>query len=80
MQLVIEQVVLVDLENVPTLDAARLPINARIKIFAGVQQTPPISLVTQVLKRRLSMEWIFIDGNGPNALDFHIAYYLGKGL
>ena len=32
---------------------------------------------TQALGPRF--EWVTIDGNGPNALDFHIAFYLGKG-
>ena len=28
----------------------------------------------------LAIEWIRIEGNGPNALDFHIACHLGEGL
>jgi hypothetical protein len=28
----------------------------------------------------IAIEWIQIDGNGPNALDFHIACHLGEGI
>ncbi len=76
-----EIVVLVDFENVQKLDLARLPAHARIKIFVGAQQAKlPTALVLQAQALRLSIEWIRIDGNGPNALDFHIACHLGEGI
>jgi hypothetical protein len=76
-----EQVVLVDFENVQKLDLARLPAHARIRIFVGAQQTRlPTALVLQAQTFGLAMEWIRIEGNGPNALDFHIACHLGEGL
>jgi hypothetical protein len=76
-----EQFVLVDFENVQQLDLARLPAHARIRIFVGAQQAKlPAALVLQAQALGLSVEWIRIEGNGPNALDFHIACYLGEGL
>jgi hypothetical protein len=76
-----EQVVLVDFENVHKLDLAGLLAHTRIKIFVGAQQAKlPTALVLQAQALGLSIEWIWIDGNGPNALDFHIAWYLGEGL
>jgi hypothetical protein len=76
-----EQVVLVDFENVQKLDLARLPAHARIRIFVGAQQVKlPTALVIKAQALGLAIEWIRIDGNGPNALDFHIACHLGEGL
>lgn len=76
-----ERVVLVDFENVQKLDPARLPAHARIRIFVGAQQAKlPTALVLQAQELGFSVEWIQIEGNGPNALDFHIACHLGEGL
>jgi hypothetical protein len=76
-----EQVVLVDFENVQKLDLARLPAHAHIRIFAGAQQPKlPTALVLQAQALGLAIERIRIDGNGPNAFDYHIACHLGEGL
>jgi hypothetical protein len=76
-----EQVVLVDLENVQGLDLARMPAQARIKIFVGqLQSKLPTALVQQAQALGSRLEWVRIDGNGPNALDFHIACHLGEGI
>jgi hypothetical protein len=80
-QLVTEQVVLVDLENVRGLDLTRLPAHARIKVFAGESQSRlPTDLVEEALKLGSRFELVRIKGNGPNALDFHIACHLGEGI
>ena len=76
-----EQVVLVDLENVQKVDLARLPAHARIKIFVGqLQSKLPTALVQQAQALGSRLEWVRIDGNGRNALDFHIACHLGEGI
>ncbi len=76
-----EQVVLVDFENVQKLELARLPTQARIRIFVGAQQGKlPTALLLEAQAVGLSIEWIQIEGNGPNALDFYIACHLGEGL
>jgi hypothetical protein len=76
-----ERVVLVDFENVQKLDLAQLPSHARIKVFTGQSQSKfPRALVQQTQALGSRLEWITIDGNGPNALDFHIACHLGEGI
>ena len=76
-----EQVVLVDFENVQKLDLARLPAHAHIKIFVGqLQSKLPTALVQQAHALGSRFEMVRIDGNGRNALDFHIACHLGEGI
>ena len=76
-----EQVVLVDFENVQKLDLARLPAQARIKVFVGQTQSKlPTALVQQAQALGSRLTWVTIDGNGRNALDFHIACHLGEGI
>jgi len=79
--LAIEQVLLVDLENVQKLDLATVPTNARVLIFYGITQKKlPEELVVQAQPLGAGLKWIKISGQGPNALDFHIAFYLGQHL
>ena len=76
------KVLMVDYENVQGISLAPVAsTDWKVCIFTGITQSKiPITLVAsaQALGDRLS--WIRIDGNGPNALDFHIAYYLGSGI
>ena len=71
--------ILIDYENVKlnNLDLlAGHPFD--VMIFVGSSQTKlPTELVQQLLELP-AVECIRISGNGRNALDFHIAYYLGK--
>ncbi|HEX5462232.1 MAG TPA: PIN domain-containing protein [Steroidobacteraceae bacterium] len=76
-----ERILLVDLENVQTIDLSRVPPNARVKIFYGTTQKKfPARLVVQAQLLGPRLKWIEISGQGPNALDFHIAFYLGQEL
>jgi hypothetical protein len=76
-----EQVLFVDLENVQKLDLAAVPANARVMIFYGItQKNLPEDLVVQAQPLGARLKWIKISGQGPNALDFHIAFYLGQQL
>src|SRR5687768_1283422 len=73
--------VLVDLENIHRFDLGKALPNARIKIFVGqLQSKLPTALVQQAQALGSRLEWVRIDGNGPNALDFHIACQLGEGI
>lgn len=77
----IERVLFVDLENVKKLDLSRIPADVRVMIFYGVTQKKlPEELVVQAQPLGSRLEWKKIAGQGPNALDFHIAYYLGREL
>ena len=69
--------VLIDYENVKAdnLDLlARHPF--KVMIFVGANQPKiPIDLAIQV--QELQAEYVKMSGSGPNALDFHIAFYVG---
>jgi hypothetical protein len=72
---------LVDLENIHRFDLGKAPPTARIKIFVGQMQSKlPTALVQQAQALGSRLQWVTIDGNGPNALDFHIACHLGEGI
>jgi PIN domain-containing protein len=48
-------------------------------VFYGVTQKKlPEELVVQAQPLGARLQWVKISGQGPNALDFHIAFYLGK--
>ena len=74
--------ILIDYENVQTKSLAVLqgaPNQAfRIMVFVGANQSKiPIELVSSMQSFGDKAEYIQITGSGRNALDFHIAYYLG---
>jgi hypothetical protein len=75
------RVLLVDLENVQTMDLSRVATDVRVIVFYGATQKKlPEDLVVQAQPFGTRLQWIKIAGQGPNALDFHIAYYLGQEL
>ena len=74
--------ILIDYENVQTKSLSVLqgaPNQAfRIMVFVGANQSKiPIELVSSMQSFGDKAEYIQITGSGRNALDFHIAYYLG---
>lgn len=72
-------VILVDFENVQKVDLARIPEEAHVRIFVGASQSRvPMELVLQAQRLGSRLDWVRIDGQGSNALDFHIAFYLGE--
>jgi hypothetical protein len=76
-----ERILFVDLENVPKVDLSLVPDDARVMIFYGITQKKlPEELVVQAQPLGACLQWIKISGQGPNALDFHIAFYLGQQL
>lgn len=76
-----ERVLFVDLENVKNVDLGRIPPDARVMLFYGITQKKlPEELVVQAQPLGTRLRWIKISGQGPNALDFHIAFYLGQEL
>lgn len=72
--------VLSDFENVQFKEIGTLkPGECRIKLFIGQSQTKlSVELVEALQPFGAEAEIIRISGNGPNALDFHIAFYLGR--
>jgi hypothetical protein len=71
---------LVDLENVQPHDLSALEAGSfHVKVFVGAHQSKvPVSLASALQNLGPNAEYIRIDGSGHNALDFHIAYYLGR--
>ncbi len=72
---------LVDYENVTEIQSSilQIPSDWHVRVFVGRRQKQiPSELVqiTQPLGNRL--QWIQVEGEGPNNLDFHLAFYLGR--
>jgi hypothetical protein len=76
-----EIVLLVDYENVGRVDLAAIPAGVRVPFFFGAsQKTVPTEFLKAALKLGERFVPIDIEGQGKNALDFHIAFYLGEYL
>ncbi len=71
--------VLIDYENVPVKSLTLLKgDNFRVKVFLGPKNTKlPVKLVLEMQELGSHAEYIILEASGINALDFHIAYYLG---
>lgn len=72
--------VLIDYENVQPEDLDALEMeHFNVIVFVGANQAKVTFEVASVLQRMGDRaSYIKISGSGKNALDFHIAYYLGK--
>jgi hypothetical protein len=72
--------VLIDLENVKPASFELLNHDHfRVMVFVGAKQAKVSFDFAESLQRLGGKaEYIRIVGNGPNALDFHIAYYIGR--
>jgi hypothetical protein len=72
--------VLIDFENVQPNSLAQLDhSHFKLLVFVGAHQGRlPVELVASVQRFGDRAEYIKISGNGPDALDFHIAYYIGR--
>jgi hypothetical protein len=72
--------VLIDFENVQPKNLSILAAHPfKVFVFIGASQTKVprhVAVAMQALGDRA--QYVEIDGNGPNALDFHIAYYIGE--
>lgn len=71
---------LIDFENVQPKALDRLrPGAARIKVFLGQHQTRLMLELVQALQPfGADAQYIAITGSGPDAVDFHIAFYIGR--
>ena len=74
-----DKFLLIDYENIQKVNLSDVPDNTLVRIFVGQsQKNIPFELVQQAQRFGQSIEWIKIEGQGSNALDFHIAFYYGK--
>ena len=71
---------LIDFENVQPKALDRLqPGTSRIKVFLGQHQSKLMLELVQALQPfGADAEYIQIQGSGPDAVDFHIAFYIGR--
>lgn len=72
--------VLVDFENVQPKNLNLLETHPfKVFVFIGANQSKlPRHVVVAMQALGSNAQYVEIDGSGPNALDFHIAYYIGE--
>ncbi|MDP0496456.1 MAG: PIN domain-containing protein [Verrucomicrobiota bacterium JB024] len=72
--------VLIDFENVQPDDVRSLNLpHVRVMVFVGANQAKvPLLLAAALQPMGERAEYLTISGSGKNALDFHIAYYIGR--
>jgi hypothetical protein len=71
--------ILIDLENIQPKDTGFLKDGPfKVKVFHGPNQSKiPVSLAAALQPLGDNVEYIGLETAGNNALDFHIAYYIG---
>jgi hypothetical protein len=76
-----KSILLVDYENVGQVELVTIPNDVSVPFFFGAsQKSVPTEFMKAALKLGERFVPIDIEGQGTNALDFHIAYYLGEFL
>jgi len=76
-----KHLLLVDYENVHKLDLSSLDDSYRAIIFVGASQNPPKAARNRSTAHRFNrVDFQKIAGSGKNALDFHIAFHLGRAF
>jgi hypothetical protein len=72
--------VLIDFENTQPKDVASLNGGRyKVKVFLGAHQAKiPLAIARALQALGAHAEYIQITGDGNNAVDFHIAYYIGR--
>ncbi len=75
-----KNIILLDFENVQPDSLEKLAHDHfKVIVFVGANQKRlDIELVKAMQSLGSNGEYIQIEGNGPNALDFHISFYIGK--
>ena len=76
-----KKLLLVDYENVHKIDLSVLDETYSAIIFVGAKQNPPKAAKKPATAHRFSrVDFQKIEGSGKNALDFHIAFQLGRTI
>ncbi|MEA3412919.1 MAG: PIN domain-containing protein, partial [Pseudomonadota bacterium] len=70
--------ILIDFENVQPANLAILNGHPfKVLVFVGANQSKiSFELAASIQMLGNDAEYVKMDGNGPNALDFHIAFYI----
>lgn len=75
------KLILVDYENVHRIDLSMLDQSYRAIVFVGAKQEPPKAARRPTTAHRFQrVDFQKVDGSGRNALDFYIAFHLGRTL
>ena len=71
--------VLIDYENVQPTELALLRGGRfKVKLFLGASQAKiPVALAAALHALGPNAEYVLLESGGSNALDFHVAYYIG---
>lgn len=74
------QFFLIDFENVqPAGVGSLVPGSCKVIMFLGQNQSKvPVELARVLQPFGEDVEYLHIAGSGPNAVDFHIAFYIGR--
>lgn len=76
-----KKLVLVDYENIQKIDLSILDDSYRAIVFVGAMQNPPKAARKPSTAHRFTrVDFQKIEGTGKNALDFHIAFQLGRTI
>jgi len=72
--------VLIDFENVQPQNLGLLNGGQfKVRVFLGANQTKvPVQMMSALQPLGSNAEFVQVSGTGKNALDFHIAYYIGR--
>lgn len=74
-----KKLVLVDYENRQRIDLSLLDETYRAIVFVGARQEPPKAARKSATAHRFQrVDFQKVDGTGRNALDFYIAFHLGR--
>ena len=78
---IFEEYLYIDYENVQDINIDVIKKTIKVMIIVGKDQTKvPIDLVQKTQPFGNAVEWIRVNGKGRNALDFFIAFFLGKDV
>lgn len=68
---------LVDYENLSTIDLSILQADMKVVLFLGETSKIKADYLNKIIKKGNRIELIKISGSGHNAVDFHIAWFIG---
>jgi hypothetical protein len=76
---VYKSVIFVDFENIQKIDASLIDPKTKIIIMVGLNQdNKAFEFAKNLFNNISSIELIKVNGQGPNALDIFIAFYIGR--
>jgi hypothetical protein len=74
-----QPLLLMDFENIQTIDVHLLPSDYRIAIFYGAnQKSASLDLTTRLQNLGSRVQWHRVTGIGKNALDFCMAFHISR--